>query len=93
MERRTAAILGDAADRLTAEVTQRVVDESRTEILLSARTPWGLADLVGQAWDTGHGPDGVENFLETLQTIDVTGVQALLRTLTATSPIRTELRP
>jgi len=93
MDRRISAILGDAADRLTPAITQRVADEVRTEILLSARTPWGLADLVGQAWDTGHGPDGVEIFLESLRTLDVTGVQALLRTLAATSAIRSELRP
>jgi predicted Zn-dependent peptidase len=93
MERRIAAILSEAADRLTPAITRRIADELRTEILLSARTPWGLAALVGQAWDTGHGPDEVETFLETLRTLDVTGVQSLFRTLAATSPIRSELRP
>jgi len=93
MERRIAAILGEAADRLTPEVAARLADEIRTEILLIARTPWGLADLAGQAWDTGHGPEGVEAFLSTLAVTDAPTVQSLLRSLAAATPVRTELRP
>jgi hypothetical protein len=93
MERGIDAVLGQAADRLTREVTRRLADEVRTEILLAARTPWGLADLVGQAWDTGQGPDGVQIFLDSLLTLDSPEIQTLLRTLASTSPIRLELRP
>jgi predicted Zn-dependent peptidase len=93
MERGVSAVLGEAADRLTPEVTRRLADEVRTEILLAARTPWGLADLAGQAWDTGHGPDGVQVFLSTLLALDAASVQTLLRSLASVAPVRQELRP
>lgn len=93
MERGIGAVLTEAADRLTPEITQRLADEVRTEILLTARTPWGLADLAGQAWDTGSGPNGVQTFLTTLANLDAAVVQNLLRTLTTVTPVRQELRP
>jgi hypothetical protein len=93
MERRIRAVPADAATRITESDTRRLADALRTEILLVGRTPWGLADLVGQAWDTGRGPAGAEAMLGALDGLAHAEVVALLQSLAGASPVRETLSP
>jgi hypothetical protein len=93
MERGIRAIPSDAVVRLTEADVRRLAHEVRTEILLASRTPWGLTELVGQAWDAGHGPEGVEALLLELDRLPFPEVQGFLQTLAASTPLREELHP
>jgi len=93
MERRIRAVPVDAAARITDSDTRRLADALRTEILLVGRTPWGLTDLVGQAWDSGRGPGGAEVILDELAALPHAEVLAFLQTLAGASPVRETLNP
>jgi hypothetical protein len=93
MERRIRAVPADAATRITEADTRRIADELRTELLLVGRTPWGLAELVGQAWDSGRGPGGAEAMLAELDQPAHAAVVQLLQTLGSESPVRETLSP
>ncbi|MEX1258337.1 MAG: hypothetical protein WEG36_12030 [Gemmatimonadota bacterium] len=93
MERRIRAVLADAAGQITDADTRRIAGALRAEILLVGRTPWGLADLVGQAWDSGRGPGGAEVMLGELEGLTHAHVIAFLQSLAATSPVRETLSP
>jgi hypothetical protein len=71
----------------------RLAQEARAEIELAGRTAWGLTELVGQAWDVGRGPDGVDTLLSDLAGLQLDDVALLLETLAASSPLREELAP
>ena len=83
----------DAASRITDADVTRLAGAVRTQIAMAARTPWGLAELVGQAWDAGNGPEGVELLLADLETLTGAQVSQLFRALAAASPVRQELAP
>lgn len=93
MESRVRATPVDAAATLSEDAVRRIAGELRAEILLAARTPWGLTDLVGQAWDTGHGAEGVETLLEELATLSAGQVRVFLEGLAAIPPVREALNP
>jgi hypothetical protein len=82
-----------SADRLTGDAALRLAQEARAEIELAGRTAWGLTELVGQAWDVGRGPDGVDTLLSDLAGLQLDDVALLLETLAASSPLREELAP
>jgi hypothetical protein len=83
----------DAAARITDSDVSRVAGAVRTEIIMAARTPWGLAELVGQAWDAGNGPEGVETLLASLETLTAAQVSQLFLTLAGSTSARAELSP
>jgi predicted Zn-dependent peptidase len=83
----------DAAARITEADVSRVADAVRNQITMAARTPWGLAELVGQAWDAGNGPEGVETLLASLDSLGAAEVSRLFSTLAAATPVREELSP
>jgi predicted Zn-dependent peptidase len=86
-------VFEDAAARITGADVSRVAGTVRTQIAMAARTPWGLAELVGQAWDAGNGPEGIETLLTNLETLTVAQVSELFLTLAASTPLREELSP
>jgi predicted Zn-dependent peptidase len=83
----------DAAARITDSDVSRVAGAIRTQIAMAARTPWGLAELVGQAWDAGNGPEGVESLLASLEALTAAEVSQLFLTLGGSSPVRVEISP
>ena len=93
LESRLASLFEDAARLITEDDVTRLSHEVRMEVLLSGRTPWGLAELAGQAWDAGEGPEGLESLLTELQGLSYLRVIDFLRTMGGTSPIREVLRP
>ncbi len=93
MEERLGQLLQDASDLITEDEIARLAAELRTEIIMSGRTPWGLAELAGQAWDAGNGPEGLSNLVSSLHALTLADVQAFLDTTMATPPLREELRP
>ncbi len=90
---RLDTLFEDAAQMITEDEVEQLSGELRTEIIMAGRTPWGLAELVGQAWDAGNGPEGVASLVSELETIEHGSVVALLDTLGQSTPIREELRP
>lgn len=93
MEASLGTMFEDAAALMTGEEVTRVADQLRTEIIIAGRTPWGLAELVGQAWDAGNGPAGVQGLLSGLERLSAVEVRGLLGGLARTTPIREELHP
>ena len=93
MENRLESIFADAAGSITEDDVRRLSDALRTEILLAGRTPWGLAELVGQAWDAGRGTTGADDLLGTLDGLGAVGIIGLLGALDREVPVREELRP
>ncbi len=93
MEARVRGAIDDASRRLTEEDVRRIAGGLRAEILRLGSTPWGRAELVGQSWDSGHGPGGVEELITSLEGLSYQEVYDTLRTLAATTPLREELRP
>ncbi|TVR65586.1 MAG: hypothetical protein EA422_03970 [Gemmatimonadales bacterium] len=80
-----AGLTEDGIDALAAEV--------RTELRRAARTPWGLADLVGQGWDDTERIEAGSELLVSLRARQTEGVRNLLEELAAASPVVQELRP
>jgi len=93
LENRLRSVFADALLRLDQSAVDRIAGGLRSEILLAGRTPWGLVELVGQAWDAGDGPAGLEALLLELERLQLGDVQLLLEELGALTPIREELRP
>ena len=93
MDSRIRSLPADAAARLTDSDVRRMADGLRTDIILEGRTPWGLTELVGQAWDSGHGPDGVELLLSNLASLSHQQVLGFLQSLANAIPLREELHP
>ena len=93
MEARLGSIFADAARSITEEDVRRLSEALRTEVLLAGRTPWGLAELVGQAWDAGRSTAGADDLAGTLDGLGAVGIIGLLGTLDRAAPIREELRP
>ena len=93
MENRLASLLQDTARLITEDDVTRLSHQLRTEIIMAARTPWGLAELVGQAWDAGKGPEGVESLLSELDRLSRAQVTELVEALARGTPVREELRP
>lgn len=93
MRSRIDTLFEDAVARITDEDVARTAGAVRTDIIMGARTPWGLAELVGQAWDAGNDPAGVDALLSDLTALTRSDVVELFETLAASTPVREELRP
>jgi predicted Zn-dependent peptidase len=93
MRSRVAGLLSEGLDRLDQSRVRELAEELRSELLFAARSPWGAADLVGQGWDAGFGPDGVGVLIAALESLDEGRVRALLEGLSGTTPVQEEIRP
>ena len=93
MRSRVQGLLGETARRLTEEGVQLHSAEVQREFIDTARTPWGLAELVGQALDMGESPAQMEAMIEELSRMEVGDLRRFLESLSATTPVRQEVRP
>ncbi len=93
MEARLEGMFAEAAGRITERDVERLSDALRAEILMAGRTPWGLADIVGQAWDAGGGPGGIDELTTALASVGSVEVIGLLGALGRADPVREELHP
>lgn len=93
MRTRVAGLLSEGLERLDQGRVRELAEELRAELRYTARTPWGAADLVGQGWDAGFGPDGVDVLMAALTSLDQGQVRSLLEGLSGTSPVQEEILP
>ena len=93
MEARLGGMFSEAAARITEDDVDRLSDALRAEIHMAGRTPWGLAAIIGQAWDAGRGPGGTAELTAALDDLGAVQVIGLLGALDRATPVREELRP
>ncbi len=93
MRSRIQGILTEIEGRITEPAVMRAAQELRTELLFAGRSSAGLAELVGQAWDSGAPPEGVDRLLGALAILGEAEVRMAFSTLSSRTPLRQELRP
>ncbi|MBI4519435.1 MAG: insulinase family protein [Gemmatimonadetes bacterium] len=79
-------------DLLAAGVTS-AASAVRREILLGARTPWGLAALLGRQFDVTGDPSAAERLMGELQRVDAEMMRSFLAALANQPPLRADIRP
>jgi len=84
--------ISDAA-RASAEEISRQRRRLENSLLMRARTPAGLAALLGEFLDRTGDPRGADRFLRALAETDDEEVRGALRTLLYQPPIVVELQP
>jgi len=93
LQTRLAGLLNEGLQSLDATRVRRIAAELEREIRLASRHPWGLAELAGQAWDSGGSPDGVAELIEEIERTTTEEVRAFLQGLAERTPVVEELRP
>lgn len=82
-----------AASRTTTADLERVRHRLRHSLLMRARTPGGMADVIGEFLDRTGDPQGANDFLVELSELDDDDIRSTLRTLVYRSPLVVELAP
>lgn len=95
VEMRIALQLGlaDLSTGISAREVRRARNRIRQRLLLRARTPTGLASLIGEFLERTGDPYGLEEFMKALDRTGLDEVRSGLRTLIYTSPEIVELVP
>lgn len=93
MRSRLDGLLSEARDGITDEAVRRHAARTRAELLESARTPWGLAEIVGQVLDAERDPAELERMLARLVDMDAADLRAFFEALGAGTPVRREVGP
>lgn len=93
MRRRLQGILDETAARVGREEVSPAVARLRLEMLSSARTPWGLAGLVGRYHDATGDPDAVYQHILALDRLTADAIRLYLQDLQRRGPARAEQRP
>ena len=93
MRTRLQGLLRETAQRITEEGVRLHSAEVRREFMDTARTPWGLAELAGQALDMGEGPAQMESMIQELTRMEAGDLRRFLENLSAGTPVRQEVRP
>jgi hypothetical protein len=93
MKRRVSGVVPETATRLADDEVAPAVATLRFDLLASARTPWGLAGLVGRYHDATGIADAAYQHLTELDRIDVASMRAYLEELQERGPSRAEIRP
>ncbi len=92
---RLATTLRTAILDATTDITAQAVADARNtlirRLLLAARTPQGLAELIGRFHDRTGEPDGAMRFLEAIGRVDAPRVAEALRKLQMRPPAMVEL--
>jgi hypothetical protein len=93
MRARIPGLLGEVLSAVTDDAVRMQSARIRGDLLLQASTPWGLAELVGQAMDAGLESRSVQMVLDELTRMEADDVRSLLTTLGGRTPLRQEIRP
>lgn len=93
MRRTIRELPGSTARALDPDGFRAALGRVRADILLGARTPWGMASLVGHFAEGLDDPMGAERFLEALNGLGLEEIRSFLHELQERTPIREELRP
>lgn len=92
-----ARALRQAVDRAAEEVqVDEVAAARRTlyhSLVYDARTPWGLASLIGRFADRTGDPRGAARFLDALNGVDAARVRTALLAIVHASPALVEVGP
>ena len=90
---RLGALVRGMAHSATAASVRRARDDLELRILLGARTPTGLASLIGELADRAGDPEAAPDFVTALARLDESEVLALLDRLSYQAPILVEVAP
>lgn len=93
MRERISGLLAEALRNLDSSRVEELAAALRAELRYTARTPWGLADLVGQGWDASGDPDGAERLMSQLTRVRADDIRDLLEALAAGPTVEEEIRP
>ncbi|CAN5648960.1 hypothetical protein BH23GEM11_BH23GEM11_06510 [soil metagenome] len=93
MRARIPGLMGEVLTAVSDEAVQTQAARIRGDILLQASTPWGLAELVGQAMDAGLESRSVQMVLDELTRMEANDLRVLLTSLGGRTPLRQEIRP
>jgi len=84
-------------DALRAHLDEGAVRDAsaraRADVLLDARTPGGLVELVGRAMEPAGDPDTASRRVAELSRVGLDDVASLLDQMRARGPVRAEVRP
>ena len=70
--------LGSLERELDEGMVSTAVEESRLALLLEARSPAGLAEVVGRHFESSGAPGGAERFLQALEGVTLDGIVEFL---------------
>jgi hypothetical protein len=93
MKRRVSTVLSDTGSGLGGDEVSPAVAALRFDLLATARTPWGLAGLVGRYHDATGVADAAYQHVVELDEIDVPAMRTYLEELQRRTPARAEIRP
>jgi predicted Zn-dependent peptidase len=89
--------IGTVATSLAGALDDRMVRDAATlirrEMLLHARTPDRMAELVGSFADRNGEPDALQRFFDALDRVGLTDVERVLDRLVARTPARVDVPP
>jgi len=93
MRSRLRGLLAEASASVSDTSVRNHAAQIRGDLLLASATPWGLADLVGQALDLGEEPAGIQQLLDSLARLGGSDLTAFFDALSRRTPLRDEVRP
>ncbi|MCG6955459.1 MAG: hypothetical protein LJF04_05650 [Gemmatimonadetes bacterium] len=93
MRRAVSGTMEALRTRLDEVTVRDAAARARADILLDARTPGGLVEVVGRAMEPAGAPDAAARHLEELSRVGLGEVAALIDRMRAQAPVRAEVRP
>jgi hypothetical protein len=93
MRRRVTGILPEIATKLGRDEVAPAVAALRFDLLAGARTPWGLAALVGRYYDATGEPDAAYRHLIALEAVDYASLESYLQDVQHKGAARAEIKP
>lgn len=91
--RRLRAAVSESASRAETRSVAEARRTLRNRILFAARTPDGLATVLGEFAERTGDPRGAERFLDALDRADAASVRSVLRALAEREPATAEVNP
>lgn len=93
MRRSVSGLVPQIATRLAPDEVAPAVAALRFDLFHVARTPWGLAGLVGRYHDATGSADAAYQHVVELDRVDAASMRAYLQELQRRGPARAEIRP
>lgn len=93
MIRAVSGLLARARAALSAERVTSAARMVHRDLLFAARTPWGLAEVIGRLLDATDDPYAAQRFSDDVDGLDPDSLAAFLARLAGQSAVRAELRP